>query len=163
MVLKASTLVTKGKDDAIERKIESLNDSLMMSPLSRREWALVEETEARNLNMKQVSKSTEEVVKNGFRKKKKRSKAETEKLKKEMAMELDLSDLVIDSVEAQAKAIFFSLKPSDKTIKEENIQKIFTKEQFEEIYDNVLEINGIVEDEEEAKELSEDYNNFPKK
>jgi len=161
-IIKASSLVPIGKDDAIPVFIESMKGEMNLTPLSRSQWAEVQRIETKDMGeMEQISTGTEYVDRKGMRQKTKKEKEKLNTMKKELKMKLNVSDLFVSSDEAKAKAIYFSLSPVDKDLEEENIALIFTQGQFEEIYDKVLEISGITNDEEEAEKINKDIKKFP--
>ncbi|KZX17473.1 hypothetical protein [Methanobrevibacter filiformis] len=159
MALKISTLIKQGKKDKLILKIDSLNDTIEASPLSRRQWGEVEDIESQAMGEVE-NIQTEIADKKGFRSKSKKDKKL--EMAQELRMKMSISEQIVSSREAQTRAIYLSLSPHDSSLEEDQIQDLLNKEQFDEIYDKILDISGIVQDEEEANELGEDLKRFPK-
>ena len=159
MKLKISELVKKGKKDKILIKIKSLGDQeIEATPLTRRQWKEVEDIESLAVgDIETIQKQS--LDRKGFRKKSKKERRD--ELEQELKMKLNVSDQVNQSVEAQTHAIFLSLSPNDPELLEEDIQDVFNTEQFDEIYDKILEISGITTNDEDTDEMVDDLEDFP--
>ena len=145
MVFKVSDLVKKGINNKIPIKIPSISkEPIDMAPLSRAQWGEIEDLEASYLgDMENIQK---ENSRPGRRQKSKKQ------LESEVKMRIKPSEQTRGSRNAQTRAIFLSLSAHDESLKEEDIQNIFNKKQFEDVYEKVKEISG-VEDEKDDDEV----------
>jgi len=167
-MLKISQLLKKGKDTPQILVIESLdNQKIEAGPLSRREWGEVEEIEAElmgdieNIQKEVDTPQTQRKIPKRLKGKKLPKKLRNKEMRSELRMKMNLLNQVVKSREAQTHAIFLSLSKFDLELKEEDIEDVFNLEQFNEVYDKVLEISGIPRNQDESDELEEDLKKFP--
>lgn len=149
-----SELVKKGKNDFIKVYIKSMDDTISLSPLSRREWEEVESIET--LAMKDI----ENVQKSNDSKNwKERQRKKKQALESEVKLKMNVHDQLVQQIKARTRAIFISASKNDQNLTEKEVKELQTPI-FEEIYEKVLEISGITETEEEQRQQEEEIEKF---
>lgn len=144
MSFKISDLVKKGINSKIPVVIPSIStEPLDMAPLSRGQWGEIEDLEASYLG--DIENVQKENSRPGRRQRSKRQ------IESELKMKMDPAKQSKGTRISQTRAIFLSLSPHDKDLTEDDIQKVFNKKQFDDLYDKVREISGVEEDEEDEE------------
>lgn len=154
LLFNISELVKKGKNDFIKVYIKSMDDTISLSPLSRREWEEVESIET--LAMKDI----ENVQKSNDSKNwKERQRKKKQALESEVKLKMNVHDQLVQQIKARTRAIFISASKNDQNLTEKEVKELQTPI-FEEIYEKVLEISGITETEEEQRQQEEEIEKF---
>lgn len=144
MVLSKADLIS-GKDNIQEVKIESLNDTIFLRPLTRGEWDKIEEIETASMG----KFTTTEKAMGSRRRSRQKSSMESQG-------EIDVHATTKASKKAQTQAVLYSINndnnPDKFTVNDINL---FSVNVFNEIYNKVREISGV--DEEDLEQQIDDF------
>ena len=138
--------ILNGTDDTQEVKIESLNDTVFLRPLSVGEWNKVQEIQQAPLGDYITNERS-------ITRKKRRVKGEME-----AQATINIKDSNKGTYDAQIEAIYINADNSENKEDKWSKDKIkkMPKSVFDEIYAKVIEISKIEDD-----EMEEDVDNFP--
>ena len=145
VILKKSDLIN-GKNNVNKVTIQSLGKEVYLRPLTRGEATEIEEIQTKSMGRvtrrEQGRKPTDEGTSSD--------------------MSFNVHATTVAQRNAELRAVYYGLdneKYIEDPFTEEDIDTLFTREQFMELYDNVSKISGIGE---YAEQLNSEVENFPK-
>lgn len=144
MVLTKSEILN-GKKDIQEVKIESLGDTIQLRPLTQQELFKREEISSKAMGKFKTNEKAN------------RSRRAQGGTQMESTGEIDIYQTTLADQKARVYMVQQSLSIADDKWSENDVKSL-SGAVFDEIYENVLEINHLNEDE---REIKQDVENFP--